>query len=740
MANNHAEDERPTDAPTENEKETQHQTQNEKHLDKTTSNEYIDEEAGLESDELSRTATNATNVSRLAARTLSLVRTRESGKDIGPPPDGGFTAWSQVALAHFVIFNTWGYINSFGVFQSYYTEALDRAPSDISWVGSIQIFLLFFIGTFSGRATDAGYFKAILTAGALLEVFCIFMTSLCTEYWQLFLAQGIGQGIGCGLMFCPTIALMPTYFTRKRALAIGITASGSATGGLVFPAVVMRLLPQLGFGWTMRVLGFISLATLTPCLVFLKQRLPPRRSGPLVEWGAFRELPYTLFAIGMFLNFWGIYVGFFYIGSFSRNMIGVSQETSIDVILVMNGIGLLGRLGPNYLADRFTGPLNMLLPFSLATGVISYCWAGVDSVSGLYAWSAFYGLAAAGIQSLFPATLSTLTTDLKKTGVRMGMVLSVVGVAALIGSPIAGALVEKADGHYLYAQMFMGTVIVAGMLTLSCARLAKLGKPSPIHKLNMAPRGRGGKFSKPSRGGGKHFSRDVQPVDKNGNPVGLWRDPEDAIPSSSEGEDSSQESSSEDEDEDEAPTTAAGSSSAAAAAELTREERRAAAKAKKRAAIARKNQVQPGDLPSSDEEDDDADNTKAEGEGDLPANPNHTAKSRSQLEAKNDDEDAPAKPAAAAGGGDLSQLSRREREAIEAQQERERYMKLHAEGKTNEARADLARLAIVREQREAERARKEAEKEEKAELAKQRVAEREAKLQKGGKKGGNKKK
>ncbi|PKY07711.1 MFS general substrate transporter [Aspergillus campestris IBT 28561] len=794
MTNNQAEDERPADAPPEND----HQNENEKHLDRTTSNEYIDEEAGLDSDELSRTATNATNVSRLAARTLSLVRTRESGKDIGPPPDGGFTAWSQVALAHFVIFNTWGYINSFGVFQSYYTEALDRPPSDISWVGSIQIFLLFFIGTFSGRATDAGYFKAILTAGALLEVFCIFMTSLCTEYWQLFLAQGIGQGIGCGLMFCPTIALMPTYFTRKRALAIGITASGSATGGLVFPAVVMRLLPQLGFGWTMRVLGFISLATLTPCLVFLKQRLPPRRSGPLVEWGAFRELPYTLFAIGMFLNFWGIYVGFFYIGSFSRNMIGVSQETSIDVILVMNGIGLLGRLGPNYLADRFTGPLNMLLPFSLATGVISYCWSGVDSVPGLYAWSAFYGLAAAGIQSLFPATLSTLTTDLKKTGVRMGMVLSVVGVAALIGSPIAGALVEKADGHYLYAQMFMGTVIVAGMLTLSCARLAKLGwnirsflsllipavssppsynnpspylpdeplpvyhflyfryqisvtlsrahhsikKTSPIHKLNMAPRGRGGKFSKPSRGGGKHFSRDVQPVDKNGNPVGLWRDPEDAIPSSSEGEDSSQESSSE--DEDEAPTTAAGSSSAAAAAELTREERRAAAKAKKRAAIARKNQVQPGDLPSSDEEDDDADNdnTKAEGEGDLPANPNHTAKSRSQLEAKDDDdENAPAKPAAAAaaGGGDLSQLSRREREAIEAQQERERYMKLHAEGKTNEARADLARLAIVREQREAERARKEAEKEEKAELAKQRVAEREAKLQKGGKKGNKKK-
>ncbi|KAJ5114618.1 hypothetical protein NUU61_000377 [Penicillium alfredii] len=408
-------------------------------------------------------------------RTLSVVRTRESGRDLGPPPDGGFQAWSQVALAHFVIFNTWGYINSFGVFQTYYTQTLGHPPSDISWVGSIQIFLLFFIGTFSGRATDAGYFKFILAVGAILECFCIFMTSLCTKYWQLFLAQGVGQGIGCGLMFCPTLALISTYFAKRRGIAIGIVASGSATGGLVFPAVIMRMLPEVGYGWTVRTLGFISLATLLPCVLFLKQRLPPRTSGPLVEWGAFTELPYLLFAVGMFMNFWGLYIGFFYIGSFSRNIIGVSQTISIDLLMVMNGVGLLGRLVPNLLADQYTGPLNLLVPFSLLTGVVAYCWAGVTSLSGLWAFAVFYGLFAAGIQSLFPATLSTLTTDLKKIGVRMGMVLSVVAVAALIGSPIAGALIQRDDGEYLYAQMFMGSTILLGTLTLIGARVTRVG-------------------------------------------------------------------------------------------------------------------------------------------------------------------------------------------------------------------------------------------------------------------------
>ncbi|XP_053299243.1 pdgfa associated protein 1b isoform X2 [Pleuronectes platessa] len=46
------------------------------------------------------------------------------------------------------------------------------------------------------------------------------------------------------------------------------------------------------------------------------------------------------------------------------------------------------------------------------------------------------------------------------------------------------------------------------------------------------------------------------------------------------------------------------------------------------------------------------------------------------------------------------QLSRREREEIEKQRAKERYMKLHLAGKTDQAKADLARLAIIRKQRE----------------------------------------
>ncbi|KAF3053416.1 hypothetical protein E8E11_004620 [Didymella keratinophila] len=215
-------------------------------------------------------------------------------------------------------------------------------------------------------------------------------------------------------------------------------------------------------------------------------------------------------------------------------------------------------------------------------------------------------------------------------------------------------------------------------------------------------RGRGGKFNKAKRGGGKHFSRDLQPLNADGEVMGMWGEQPEKVDEESSEEESSEEESSEDED-----------GKPEQQEELTREQRREQAKARKQAAIAKKNQKVPeaGDLPSSDESSDDG----------MPANPNHTAKARTQAAKAPVDPDAA--PAAAKGKGkqDTSQLSRREREALEKQQAKERYDKLHAEGKTEQARADLERLKLVRERREAESARKKAEAEERAELEKEKA-------------------
>lgn len=232
---------------------------------------------------------------------------------IQPPPDGGLEAWLQVLAGHLIVFNTWGYIISFGIFQPYYEKELSLDPSAVSWIGSVQICLVFLVGTFSGRMFDAGYFRPMLMIGCLMQLVGIFTTSVSTKYWQLFLAQGICQGLGCGIMFAPMVANTATYFAKRRSLAISACACGGATGGIVFPLIARRLLAKIGFGWTVRTMGLVVLIVYGVVLLCVRTRLAPRKAGPIIDSTAFQETTYVLFAISMFITLWATYFVYFYV-------------------------------------------------------------------------------------------------------------------------------------------------------------------------------------------------------------------------------------------------------------------------------------------------------------------------------------------------------------------------------------------------------------------------------------------
>jgi MFS family permease len=380
-------------------------------------------------------------------------------------------------------------MNSFGGFQSHYVQSLSRSPSDIAWIGSIQMFCLFFVGTFAGRLTDAGYFRLVFAAGAALIVFGTLITSACTQYWQILLAQGLCVGIGNGCVFTPALAVLSTYFKKRQSIAIGLAACGSATGGVIFPSIVRQLLPRVGFAWTMRVIGIIHVVSLTFSLASLKPRIPPRRTGRLVEWTAFRDLEYTYFALGAFLVrlppllpwyveadrnkfFWGVFVAFFFIAAFARDAQGFTYTQSLDLLMIMNGVGILGRLVPNYLGDRI-GTLTVIIPVVGLGAIVAFCWMAIDSPTKLYVWAACSGPVLGGIQAMFPSALASLTADPGKQGTRIGMVFTIVSFAVLTGTPIAGALLSAMKGSYVGAQVFSGTSLALGTISAAVAREVK---------------------------------------------------------------------------------------------------------------------------------------------------------------------------------------------------------------------------------------------------------------------------
>jgi MFS family permease len=409
------------------------------------------------------------------ARVLSR-RSATSSKDPGPAPDGGTTAWIQVLCCHFTIFNTFGFFTSFGVYQTYYVNTLGIAPSTVSWIGSIQVFLLFGIGTFTGRATDAGLFRHCYIAGAFFQLLGIFTMAESTKLWQLFCSQAVCLGIANGLQFCPAMALVSSYFVKRRAFALGLTAVGSCTGGVVFPIIVQQCLPRYGFQWTIRIIGFIMLALNVFTILLYRTRLPPRKAGPLVDWESFKEAQFTLYCMGAFFAFWGLYFAFFYIGAYGRNVLGVTYQQSINLLLVQVCMGFIFRPLPTYFADKI-GKLNVLIPFVFICGIMMFAWIGIHTVGTLYVFAVIYGSASAVIQALWPAVIGSMsrTPDPKKAGVRMGMAFTIVSFSSFTGPPLAGALIQQAGGSYTYANAWAGTSFFVGGLLLVATRYTLVG-------------------------------------------------------------------------------------------------------------------------------------------------------------------------------------------------------------------------------------------------------------------------
>lgn len=196
--------------------------------------------------------------------------------------------------------NTWGFTNSFGAFQTYFTDALHRSPSTIAWIGSTQTFLLFFLGTITGRLTDAGHFRKVFFVGSLATVVGIFASSFCHRFEEHFVTLGIAVGVGNGCLFCPMLTVMSSYFDKRRAMAIGVAACGSASGGLVYSAMARQLLPSIGYPWTMRAITLIQFALLAVANLYLRPRMPKKKRSELIDWSAFRNTSYNFYAAASF--------------------------------------------------------------------------------------------------------------------------------------------------------------------------------------------------------------------------------------------------------------------------------------------------------------------------------------------------------------------------------------------------------------------------------------------------------
>lgn len=396
----------------------------------------------------------------------------------------GWRASVQVFGSFLIVCSAWRLVLSFGAFQSFYqfTMLQGYSTSSISWIGSLQSFLLMFTGIITGPGYDLGYHRTLLLLGGFLTVLGMMTLSLCTKYYQILLAQGVCVGLGSGVVYVPSLALVAASFTTKRPVAVAAVSSGISVGSISFLLAFQHLISRLGFAWTTRVMAFMTLGTFAAGIpmVLCRSVQTSGQRRQVFDSGAWKDIPFMTLCVGGFFRFLGYFPPLIFLPLFARTALHLSQEKGIDLVLILSGASIIGRLLGSLIAQR----TRVLLPWMLCvvvTGTLCLAWPAIRTFGGAVAFSVLFGIVSGPLPVFQPVVVPLLCPSPAVVGTRMGIVWAFSAVAFLIGSPIGAAVADPSTGNFLGLQLFCGvTLLVGALLLLPLWALIQKKQPSSV--------------------------------------------------------------------------------------------------------------------------------------------------------------------------------------------------------------------------------------------------------------------
>ncbi|KAG1735933.1 MFS general substrate transporter [Suillus paluster] len=410
----------------------------------------------------------------LQSKDASLVARTEADHDTSPIPtslwaEGGFLGCLTLFGGFVGSFATMGQVSSFGTYQAWYAghQLSSYSPSEISWIGGLQLWVMMFSGGLIGRLFDAYGPTLLLASGTLIYTLSLMMTSLATRYYQFMIAQGFLLGLGAGLVYNPCIAASTTRFRHFAGTSSGIVLSGS--GGAVFPLLLQRLLNSVGFAWAVRIQGFLALACCIIATLTISSPLPRNKNTPWIDTQSFRDAKYVLVCLAYALICLGLFIPSTYIVQYAQAQ-GLSENAGFDLLSIMNAANTVGRIVPGWFADKL-GRLNLMIPSALLAG--SSCitlWLFAHDAATLAAFAVLYGVFAGATMGLDVAVTAQISPP-ENIGTRVGMSYAFMSIPSLIGSPIGGAIYARQHGAYSGMIVFTAIFNILGFVFLLAVKL-----------------------------------------------------------------------------------------------------------------------------------------------------------------------------------------------------------------------------------------------------------------------------
>ena len=401
---------------------------------------------------------------------------------IGTPPavaPGLFRGWLVVAGAFAVTFIGFGSAYSFSAFLEPLQADFDASRGSVSLVFSLAGFLYFGFGIVSGPLADKWGSRRLAVIGMLLVGAGLGLAGLARTLSEVYLAYGLGVGLGVGCAYVPVVGAVQRWFVRRRGFASGLAVSGIGVGTLIVPPLASVLIAAYGWRNAYMLMGAIA-ALVGAGMALLIENDPHARglrpdgdpvsvAAPAAPGGgsslteAVRSRRFAgLYAVCLISSF-GLFVPFVHLVPFAIDH-GVVPATAILLIGVIGVGSTAGRFILGGLADRISRQRALAMAFG-GVAVSLLIWAASSSFMMLAVFAFLFGVFYGGFVALLPALVMDFFGG-RNIGAIIGILYSSVAFGTLIGPSAAGFAFDFNHSYMLPILASAASSVVAAIIIL----------------------------------------------------------------------------------------------------------------------------------------------------------------------------------------------------------------------------------------------------------------------------------
>ncbi|XP_069623748.1 monocarboxylate transporter 13-like isoform X1 [Ranitomeya imitator] len=357
-----------------------------------------------------------------------------------------------------------GTLRSFGIFFPEFVEYFGSPAGSVSWVTSCAVAVQQLMSPLGCALALRFGSRPVVILGGLLSSLGLFLASLSTELYQLYLSIGGVSGLGWALIFSPSMAAVTFYFSRRRSLATGFVLTGVGVFSFALTPLLQYLVEEYSWCGAMLLLSGVALHSV-PCGALLQTSsdTPPHRSF-LWGWELLCNLAFLRYCLAITLINAAYFVPFAHLVAHMRTK-GIGDRPAAFLMSLAGIADVGGRLFAGWLSDL--SPKHTLHLLSLWTGLSGVILgllplAGSDVEMGAAATA--FGFCAG---ALTPGVFSALpwVVGAQRVLPALGLLQMLESVGGLLGPPISGWLCDR-TGDFSMSFLLSGSFLLLGALII----------------------------------------------------------------------------------------------------------------------------------------------------------------------------------------------------------------------------------------------------------------------------------